>query len=278
MTIRSSFFNTFSDDEGVNRIARETGIKKLADRLSAHVARNLMWSLDMRKEVYPGDRLDILFRTVSSEEQQSRRDIPDEIEILAMRYRSVRLDKELKIYQFKASDWPFPAYYYADGTRVEPMMKNAPLKEWIQITSLLRDRRPKHDGIDFKAPVGTPVYAPWSGVVEKTNWKTRFNGYSLLARLDTDPAVWMILLHLDKIHAKSGQRFAAGAHIADVGNTGRSFAPHLHYQLQYEGSGRGRIIDPFKRHGSVTARIPPRDEPSFRETIAGYDRDLSDGG
>ncbi len=278
IVIKASFFNTFSDDEEVARIAQKTGIKKLADRLSAHVARNLVWSLDMRKEVYPGDVLDLVFRIVSAEEQQTRKDLPDEIEILAMRYRSVRLGKELRIYQFKASDWPFPAYYYADGTRVEPMMKSAPIKEWTQITSLLRDRRPRHDGIDFKAPVGTPVYAPWSGVVERVNWKVRYNGYSIAARLDTDPPLEMILLHLDKVHVKPGQRFTAGAHIADVGNTGRSFAPHLHYQLGRAGLGRKGLVDPFKHHGSVKARIPQGDEESFRKTVADLDRILSNGG
>ncbi len=275
MAVKSSFFDTFSDNEDVARIAQEAGIKRLAERLSAHVARNLVWSLDMRKEVYPGDMLDLVFRIVPSEEQQTRKDLPDEIEILAMRYRSVRLGKGLSIYQFHASDWPFPAYYYADGTRVEPMMKNAPIKGWIQITSLLRDRRPRHDGIDFKAPVGTPVYAPWSGVVERVNWKMRYNGHSVSARLDTDPPLQMILLHLDKVYVKPGQRFGAGMHIADVGNTGRSFAPHLHYQLERVGLGRKGVIDPFKHHGSVKTRIPQRDEESFRKVVADFDRHLS---
>ncbi len=275
IVIKNSFFTTFSADEQIALIAAETGIKKLADRLSAHVARNLVWRLDMRKEIYPNDVLDLLFRVVPPEEQRSRADLPDEIELLALHYRSVRLGRELKIYRFQAADWPFPAYYYADGTRVEPLMKNAPLKEWIQITSLLRDRRPRHDGIDFKAPVGTPVYAPWGGTVERINWKVRYNGYSIAARLDTNPPVEMIMLHLDKVHVKPGQRFAAGAHIADVGNTGRSFAPHLHYQLQRPGGGRGSLIDPFRYHPTVVGSLPATDRSSFRRTVEEYDRLLA---
>ncbi|HSA34015.1 MAG TPA: M23 family metallopeptidase [bacterium] len=266
--LATSFYNTFADNEEVARLTEETGIRKLAERLSAHVARNLVWNLDMRKEVYPGDELDLVFRVIPPEEQAKRADTPDEIELLAMRYRSVKLAKEFRIYRFKASDRQFPAYYNADGTAVEKALKRSPLKDWIQITSLLKDRRPKHDGIDFKAPVGTPIYAPWSGIVEKTNWKTRYNGYSLLARLDTSPAVQMILLHLDKVHLKPGQRFAAGDHLADVGNTGRSFAPHLHYQLQYEAR---KIIDPLKYHGTVTAKLPAGDAEAFRKTIQEFD-------
>ena len=173
VTLSSSFYSTFSESAEIARLAGETGIRNLAERLSAHVARNLVWSLDMRREVYPGDVLDLLFRAVPAEEQARRADLPDEIELLALRYRSIKLGREMRIYQFKASDRSFPAYYHADGTRVEKMLKNAPLKEWIQITSLLRDRRPRHDGIDLKVPVGAPIYAPCSGVVERTNWKTR---------------------------------------------------------------------------------------------------------
>ena len=266
--LAASFYNTFADNEEVARLAGETGIRKLAERLSAHVARNLVWSLDMRKEVYPGDELDLVFRIIPPEEQAKRADTPDEIELLAMRYRSVKLAKEFRIYRFKASDRQFPAYYNADGTAVEKTLKRSPLKDWIQITSLLKDRRPRHDGIDFKAPVGTPVYAPWGGIVEKTNWKTRYNGYSLLARLDTAPAVQMILLHLDKVHLKPGQRFAAGDHIADVGNTGRSFAPHLHYQIQHEAR---KIIDPITYHGTVTTKLPAGDAGAFRKTVQELD-------
>ncbi len=269
--ISASFYNTFSDDAEIARIAAETGRKRLAELLSAHVSRNLVWSLDMRRDVYPGDEMKLLFRVIPEEEQVKRADIPDEIELLAMQYRSIRLGKEIRFYQFKASDRKFPAFYLADGTTVEKTLKKSPLKEWIQITSLLKDRRPKHDGLDFKAPLGTPVYAPWGGTVEKTNWKMRYNGVSLLARLDTDPAVWMVLLHLDKVHLKPGQRFAAGDHIADVGNSGRSFGPHLHYQLQYESSKTKKIIDPVKYHGTVAAKIPAGDAEAFKKIMDRYD-------
>ena len=269
--ISASFYNTFSDDTEIARIAAETGRKRLAELLSAHVARNLVWSLDMRRDVYPGDEMKLLFRVIPEEEQVKRADIPDEIELLAMQYRSIRLGKEIRFYQFKSSDRKFPAYYLADGTAVEKTLKKSPLKEWIQITSLLKDRRPKHDGLDFKALVGTPVYAPFGGTVEKTNWKMRYNGVSLLARLDTDPAVWMVLLHLDKVHVKPGQRFAAGDHIADVGNSGRSFGPHLHYQLQYESSKTKKIIDPVKYHGTVAAKLPAADADAFQKVVQRFD-------
>jgi len=271
VSLTASFYTTFSENPSIAQVAQETGIGNLAERLSAHVARNLMWLVDMRREVYPGDTLDFLFRVVPPNERINRPDLPDEVELLALSYQSVKLGREVRFYQFQASNWPFPAFYYVDGRRVEKMMKNPPIKAWIQITSLLRDRRPRHDGLDFKAPIGTPVYAPWGGVVERVNWNVRYNGKSLLARLDTNPPVWMILLHLDKVLLKPGQRFAAGDHIANVGNTGRSFAPHLHYQLQYDGPKSRRIIDPLQYHGTEERRLLPQDETAFRTKVMAYD-------
>ena len=261
--VTASFFNTFGSSSEIAALAEKTGNKRLAKLLSAHIARNLVFSLDMRRDVYPGDEISAVFRIVPEHERKERKDMPDEIEILAMRYKSVRLKKELFAYRFKPSGYKFQTFFDEKGIAVEKMLKNSPVKEWIQITALLNDRRPRHDGIDYKAPVGTPVYAPWSGKVLRTNWNRKYNGLSIEAEINTNPKVYMILLHLDKLHIKNGDTFKAGDHIADVGNTGRSFAPHLHYQLQRERGRTRKIIDPIKFHGIVERSIPESDKPAF---------------
>jgi murein DD-endopeptidase MepM/ murein hydrolase activator NlpD len=264
--VTASFFNTFANSSEIKELSEKTGNKRLSKLLSAHIARNLVFTLDMRRDVYPGDQISAVFRIVPQSERREREDMPDEIEILAMRYRSVRLKRELRSYRFKPSGYRFETFFDENGVAVEKMLKNSPMREWIQITALLNDRRPRHDGVDFKAPVGTPVYAPWSGRVLRTNWSTKYNGISLEAEVDTNPKVYMILLHLDKLHVKSGASFKAGDHIADVGNTGRSFAPHLHYQLQRERGRTNRIIDPIKFHGTIDRKIPETDKTTF-ETL-----------
>lgn len=261
--VTASFYNTFEDSREISELAEKTGNKRLGELLSAHVSRNLVFSLDMRSEVYPGDIISVVFKTVTDDERKTRPDMPDEIEIIAMKYKSVKLGKELFFYSFKPEAKKFAAFYDEKGVSVEKHLKNTPLKEWIQITSVLKDRRPKHDGIDFKAPVGTPVYAPFSGKVLRTNWKMKYNGVSLSAELNTNPKVYMVLLHLDRLHVKEGQSFKAGDHIADVGNSGRSFAPHLHYQLQKEPGKTRAIIDPFKYHGTFRSEIKDHDKAAF---------------
>jgi murein DD-endopeptidase MepM/ murein hydrolase activator NlpD len=261
--VTASFFNTFANSSEIKELAEKTDNKRLSKLLSAHIARNLVFFLDMRKDVYPGDEISAVFRIIPENERREREDLPDVIEILAMRYKSVRLKKELSSYKFKPAGDRFHTFFDEKGVAVEKMLKNSPVKEWIQITALLNDRRPRHDGIDYKAPVGTPVYAPWSGKVLRTNWNRKYNGLSIEAEVNTNPKVYMILLHLDKLHVKSGDNFKAGDHIADVGNTGRSFAPHLHYQLQRERGRTNRIIDPVKFHGTVERNIPESDRMAF---------------
>ncbi|HNW82663.1 MAG TPA: M23 family metallopeptidase [bacterium] len=261
--VTASFYNTFEDSKVISELAVKTGNKRLGELLSAHVSRNLVFLLDMRKDVYPGDKISVVFKTVTDEERRTRPDNPDEIEIIAMKYKSVRLAKDFSFYSFKPTGRTFSAFYDASGQSVEKHLKNSPLKEYIQITSLLKDRSPKHDGIDFKTPVGTPVYAPYSGKVIRTNWKTRFNGTSMSAELNTNPRTYMVMLHLDKLYVKDGQSFKAGDHIADSGNSGRSYAPHLHYQLQKEPGKTRAIIDPLKYHETFRLEIKDSDKPAF---------------
>ncbi len=57
-------------------------------------------------------------------------------------------------------------------------LENSPLDDYEQVTSLLRDGR-RHKGVDFKAAVGTPVKAPFTGVVKRKNWNFSSNGNCL---------------------------------------------------------------------------------------------------
>lgn len=269
--VTASFYNTFGGSSVIADLAAKTGNRRLSELLSAHIARNLVFSLSMRKDLYPGDHISAVFRIVPKNERAERLDIPDEIEILAMRYHSTKLKKTFSFYSFKTSERKFAAFFDESGSAIEKPLKNSPLKEWIQITAVLKDRRPKHDGIDFKALLGTPIYAPWSGKVLRTNWKTKYNGLSIEAEVNSSPKVIMILLHLGEVHVKPGDTFKAGDHIANVGNTGRSFAPHLHYQLQKEPGRTRAILDPIKFHGTTDWKLPENELPAFEKVRKDFD-------
>lgn len=99
-------------------------------------------------------------------------------------------------------------------------------------------RRNFHDGIDFTANRGVPVYATGNAVVKFTGWK---QGYGRVVDLDHGYGYITRYAHLHKIEVKRGQTVARGEKIGQVGSTGKSTGPHLHYEVIY----RGRNIDPI---------------------------------
>ncbi len=91
--------------------------------------------------------------------------------------------------------------------------------------------RRMHTGIDLTAPVGTPVYATGKGTVVYAG--SSLEGYGLVVIIDHGFDYSSIYAHLDEIKVKKNQQVKRGDIIGTVGSTGRSVAPHLHYEVRY---------------------------------------------
>ena len=96
-----------------------------------------------------------------------------------------------------------------------------------------------HAGADFAGPVGTPIYAAGDGVVTHASW---LSSYGRLVKIKHENGVETRYAHMNKIRVKKGQRVSRGDRIGDMGNTGRSTGPHLHYEVRVNGTP----IDPMK--------------------------------
>ena len=90
--------------------------------------------------------------------------------------------------------------------------------------------RKMHPGLDFSANTGTPVYATGDGVVRKA--KKNFGGYGWEIEIDHGYGYITKYAHLSAFHVKRGQQVKRGERIGDVGTTGLSTAPHLHYEIK----------------------------------------------
>lgn len=90
----------------------------------------------------------------------------------------------------------------------------------------------QHQGIDMAAPVGTPVFATGDGVVVFAGWQ---RGYGNLIKIKHELGTETRYAHLSKIRVKQGQRVSRNTLIGDIGNTGRSTGPHLHYEVRVDG-------------------------------------------
>ena len=90
-----------------------------------------------------------------------------------------------------------------------------------------------HRGMDFTAPRGTPVYATGNGVVKRAD--RRSSGYGRHIRIDHGFGYISLYAHLYKYVVRRGQKVKRGDLIGFVGSTGRSQAPHLHYEIIKDG-------------------------------------------
>ncbi len=86
-----------------------------------------------------------------------------------------------------------------------------------------------HYGMDFSAPRGTPVYATGDGRVRRAD--NRSSGYGKHIRIDHGFGYTSLYAHLYKYNVRPGQNVKRGDLIGFVGSTGRSQAPHLHYEI-----------------------------------------------
>jgi murein DD-endopeptidase MepM/ murein hydrolase activator NlpD len=96
-----------------------------------------------------------------------------------------------------------------------------------------------HEGLDFAAEVGTPVLAAGPGVVVRSGWDA---GYGNVIEIKHAEDFVTRYAHLNKRHVTENMLVSTAMVIGDVGNTGRSTGPHLHYEIFY----RGKALNPMQ--------------------------------
>jgi murein DD-endopeptidase MepM/ murein hydrolase activator NlpD len=95
-----------------------------------------------------------------------------------------------------------------------------------------------HEGLDFAANIGTPVFATARGRVVKAGWES---GYGNMVEIDHGYDYVTRYAHLSKFNVKTGDSVGRGDEIGSVGNTGKSTGPHLHYEVRYKGAPQNPI-------------------------------------
>jgi murein DD-endopeptidase MepM/ murein hydrolase activator NlpD len=133
-----------------------------------------------------------------------------------------------------------PAWFRADGRPLAGGFLRTPL-DGARLTSGFGMRRHpvlgfsrRHEGLDFAAPTGTPVYAASDGVVATAGAE---RGYGRTVRLRHAGGVETVYAHLSRIARglRPGERVRQGEVIGNVGSTGLSTGPHLHYEIRMAG-------------------------------------------
>jgi len=97
----------------------------------------------------------------------------------------------------------------------------------------------RHEGLDFTAMHGTPIVAAAEGTVTRSGWE---DTYGNIVEITHAEGFMTRYAHISKRHVTEGQRVKRGQHIADVGSTGRSTGPHLHYEV----FRHGHVLNPVQ--------------------------------
>jgi murein DD-endopeptidase MepM/ murein hydrolase activator NlpD len=90
----------------------------------------------------------------------------------------------------------------------------------------------RHEGIDFAAPAGTPIHAAAGGVVVAAQYHPVWGNY---VEIDHGNALMTRYAHASRLHVKLGDIAKRGQKLAEVGSTGRSTGPHLHFEVHHRG-------------------------------------------
>ncbi len=122
-----------------------------------------------------------------------------------------------------------------------PAIQPVPKKETVILASGFGIRihpiykvRKMHSGIDFAAPIGTPIYAAADGVID--NVEISFTGYGKKVEIDHGFGYRTRYAHMHAFAVRNGQKVKRGELIGYVGDTGLSTAPHLHYEVFIGGT------------------------------------------
>jgi len=226
-----------------------------ADVLTAMV-KLFSYDVDFQRDLQKGDKFSILFdREVTSEGQAVRnRDI---------RYASMKVGGQmLELYAFQVDGRT--EYYNAKGEGIRKALMRTPINGATLTSGFGMRRHPilgyslMHRGIDFGAPIGTPIMAAGDGTIEKRESSPTYGNYMRIRHHSGYATAYAHMSRFGKGMAE-GRRVRQGEVIGYVGATGRVTGPHLHFEVLRDKAQVNPITVKFpsseKLSGALLARF-----------------------
>ncbi|NJR20490.1 MAG: M23 family metallopeptidase [Hyphomonadaceae bacterium] len=178
--------------------------------------------------------------------------------------------RSIQLYRYQAPGTSQSEWYDALGRSARKFLMRTPING-ARLTSGFGNRRHPvlgytrmHAGVDFGAPIGTPVYAAGDGVVTRVGV---MGGYGNVIDIQHDGTWSTRYAHLSRMPVRVGDRVTQGQVIALSGNTGRSTGPHLHYEIRRNG----QPINPMGVGVPTGQQLPPEQMARFNAFRARID-------
>ncbi len=234
----------------------------------AGMIRAYSWDVDFQRDIWSGDRFEVMYERLTN-------DAGRVVKSGRVIYAALTLaGKRHPIYLFTGGNNKSGADYFdADGRSAKKALMRTPI-DGARLTSPFGPRRHPilgytrmHQGVDFAAPRGTPVYAAGDGRVE---YAGRKGGYGNYVSIRHNSRYSTAYAHMKAIRrgVTKGARVRQGQVIGYVGSTGRSTGPHLHYEIT-EGK---RQVNPLSVKMPSGRRLKGRELKRFQAMRDGVDR------
>ncbi|GMU63364.1 MAG: hypothetical protein AMXMBFR34_51270 [Myxococcaceae bacterium] len=219
------------------------------------------WDIDFYRDVQKGDRM----RAVIEKTFHKGR-LLDYGNVLAAEYVGSSVGTR-RSFHYRMPDGT-ESYFMQDGSSARKTFLKSPLK-YAHVTSRFGGRHhpilnyySNHNGVDYHAPVGTPVWAVADGTVTRAGYETGGGNTVCVKHVMSFETCY---LHLSKISVKVGQKVSQKAVIAESGNTGKlTTGPHLHFGMKRGGGW----VNPLNQNFPRADPLPKALLPDFQAQIA----------
>ena len=243
----------------------------IADVTALQIAEIFAWDIDFVLDIQRGDRFSVTFERIEQDGTYVR-----DGNILAVEF--VNQGRSYRAVRYTPPDGK-PGYFTPEGTSLRKAFIRAPV-EFTRISSRfnLARRHPvlnrlrAHQGVDYAAPIGTPVRAAGDG---RVRFLGRKGGYGNVIEIEHMNRVTTLYGHLSRFQRGlvRGERVEQGQVVGFVGMTGLATGPHLHYEYRVNGVHK----DPQRVPLPKTEPIPAQLLAEFR-AVTGPALDLLSAG
>jgi murein DD-endopeptidase MepM/ murein hydrolase activator NlpD len=191
------------------------------------------YDVDFQHKAQPGDSIDVLYAQ------------DDENDVM---FAALTTGGEAKkYYRFQTTDDGIVDYYDETGKSAKKFLVRKPVATGIMRSGFGARNHPllgyykMHTGVDWAAPLGTPIYASGNGTIEKVGWESGYGKYVRIRHSNGYETAYGHMTAFSRA-TQPGARVRQGQVIGYVGSTGLSTGPHVHYEILVNG----RFVDPLR--------------------------------
>nr|MDQ2735062.1 M23 family metallopeptidase [Pseudomonadota bacterium] len=236
-TVRSSLFAA-TDEAGI------------PDAVATQIAEVFGTDIDFRHDLHKGATFSLVYEALSADGEPITWG-PGVGRIIAAQF--INKNQTYSALWFRDGDGK-GSYFGLDGQSKERSFLSSPV-EFSRVTSGFAMRLnpilniwKQHKGVDYGAPIGTPVRVIGDGVVEFAGWQ---NGYGNVIHIKHSNDVETVYAHLSRIDVTKGEKVSQGSTIGAVGMTGWATGPHLHFEFKVDGEQQDPLLVAKNSEGTV---------------------------